>query len=255
MAAAIELMNLTVGFSDRAVIDGFSAAVDVGRLVAIIGPNGAGKSTLVRAMAGLVPVRAGRVRIGELDPHQCARRTLAKQLAYVPQRYELGFPFTVAEVVLMGRYAWSRGLGPDRDDERARAEQALAAVELTALAHRRFDELSGGEQRRVLLAQAWCQAAPVTVLDEPTAALDPAHARDVFERLRAHVAGGATAVVVTHDLNLALRYADELWVIADGRLRQRGDARAVLATGVLSEVFAVKWHIGEVDAQPFVVAR
>ncbi|HET9993386.1 MAG TPA: ABC transporter ATP-binding protein, partial [Kofleriaceae bacterium] len=202
----VELTSVDVALGGSPIVRGVTAGVDAGDLVVVVGPNGAGKTTLVRAIAGLVEVSGGSVRCFGRDPSAPDRRTLAKELAYLPQHYELAFPFVVEEVVLLGRYARQRGLGLASADDLAAAERAMAATDVTALRARRFDELSGGEARRVILAQALCQGARCLLLDEPTAGLDPAHARGVFEMLRAHCEGGAAAIVVTHDLDLALRY-------------------------------------------------
>src|SRR6201999_4346785 len=121
------------------------------------------------------------------------------------------FPFIVEEVVLLGRYASQRGLGLPSQADLAAARAAMHACDVAHLAQRRFDELSGGEARRVILAQAVCQGAKCLLLDEPTAGLDPAHARAVFEMLRAQCDAGKAAIVVTHDLDLALRYGRTMW--------------------------------------------
>jgi ABC-type cobalamin/Fe3+-siderophores transport system ATPase subunit len=159
----VELTSVDVALGGspgvRPIIRGVTAGVDAGDLVVVVGPNGAGKTTLVRAIAGLVEVSAGSVRCFGRDPSAPERRTLAKELAYLPQQYELAFPFVVEEVVLLGRYARQRGLGLASAEDLAAAERAMAATDVTALRARRFDELSGGEARRVILAQARCARA------------------------------------------------------------------------------------------------
>ena len=263
----IALDDVGVALGGRDVVAGVSAAVRPGDLIAIVGPNGAGKTTLLRVIAGLLAPSRGRVRCFGEDPARGDRRRLARQLAYVPQRYELAFPFTALEVVLFGRYPHRRGPGLDAPDDVAAARAALARFELAGLEDRRFDQLSGGEQRMVLLAQAICQGATCLLLDEPTAALDPAHARAVLAGVRAGVdaggsgpgpgptghrtegaafgGAGAAAVVVTHDLNLAARFATALWVLAAGRLCARGRPDEVLAGAAIRAAFAVDLHVGE----------
>jgi iron complex transport system ATP-binding protein len=231
-----------------------SASVARGELVVIVGPNGAGKTTLLRAMAGLVEPSGGRVRCMGHDPAKVARRRIARDLAYLPQHYELAFPFIVEEVVLLGRYAQQRGLGLPSEADLAAARAAMRACDVEALAARRFDELSGGEARRVILAQALCQGAKCLLLDEPTAGLDPAHARAVFEMLRTHCDGGAAAVVVTHDLDLALRHAGTMWLVAGGRLAARGAPADVLASAATREAFQLAIHVGQLpDGSRFAV--
>ena len=240
----LQLTDVDVELGERAVLHGISAEVGAGELVVIVGPNGAGKTTLVRALAGLVPARAGTIRCFGHDPLRVPRRVLARELAYLPQHYELAFPFAVEEVVLLGRYSRQRGLGLASDDDVAAAHDAMRAADVEHLAQRRFDELSGGEARRVILAQALCQGARCLLLDEPTSGLDPAHARAVFAVVRARCDAGGAAVVVTHDLDLALRCGGTMWLVADGRLAARGAPADVLASAATREAFGVPIHVG-----------
>ena len=248
--------DLGVALGGRDVVAGVGGRIMGSELVAIVGPNGAGKTTLLRLVAGFLAPTRGRVRTCGVDPATADRRALARKLAYVPQRYELAFPFTVVEVVLIGRYAHRRGPGLDAPEDLAAARAALARFDLDGLDDRRFDQLSGGEQRRVLLAQAACQGASCLLLDEPTAALDPAHAKAVFTGLRAGVDEGGTAVVVTHDLNLAARHATTLWVLSGGRLTARGRPDEVLAGSAIKEAFAIDFLVGELpEGGRYVVPR
>ena len=172
----------------------------------------------------------------------------------MPQHYELAFPFRVEDVVLLGRYAHQRGLGIASAADLDAARAAMAACDVGALAHRRFDELSGGEARRVILAQALCQGARCVLLDEPTAGLDPAHARAVFASLRARTDAGSAAVVVTHDLDLALRFGGAMWLVADGALAATGAPAEVLAHPATAAAFQLPIHVGALPSgQPFAV--
>jgi iron complex transport system ATP-binding protein len=216
-----------------------------GETVAVLGPNGAGKSTLLRTMAGLVAPRTGSVRCFDHDPARVERRIIARELAYLPQQYELAFPFAVEEVVLLGRYARQRGLGLASPEDLEAARAAMAACDVGHLATRRFDELSGGEARRVIVAQALCQGARCLLLDEPTTGLDPIHARAVFAMLRAQCDAGSTAIVVTHDLDLALRFGATMWLVAGGGIAARGTPLEVLASAATREAFGVAIHVGE----------
>jgi iron complex transport system ATP-binding protein len=242
--AWLQLSDVAVELGDRDVVRGVTADVREGELVVIVGPNGAGKTTLLRAIAGLVAPRTGAIRVLGHDPGTASRRVIARDLAYLPQHYELAFPFAVEEVVLLGRYARQRGLGLASDEDLAAARRAMAACDVAHLAARRFDELSGGEARRVIVAQAVCQGARCLLLDEPTAGLDPAHARAIFAMVRAQCDAGAAAVIVTHDLDLALRHGGAMWLIADGRLAARGTPAHVLAAAETRAAFGVEIHVG-----------
>lgn len=250
----LQLTDVDVELAGRAVVRKATASVSQGDLVVIVGPNGAGKTTLLRAMAGLLEPRGGSVRCMGHDPAHVDRRVIARELAYLPQQYELAFPFIVEEVVLLGRYAMQSGLGLASDADLAAAHDAMRACDIEALASRRFDELSGGEARRVILAQALCQGAKCLLLDEPTAGLDPAHARSVFAMLRTQCDAGAAAVVVTHDLDLALRYGGTMWLIANGELAAQGAPAEVLASPATKEAFALDIHVGTLPSgAPFAV--
>ncbi len=250
----LELTGATVALGARDVLSDISATVAAGELVVIVGPNGAGKSTLLRALAGLIAPRAGTIRWWGKDPARTERRAIARDLAYLPQSYELAFPFGVEEVVLLGRYAHQRGLGLASDADRAAARDAMEACDVADLAARRFDELSGGEARRVIVAQALCQGAKCLLLDEPTTGLDPIHARHVFEMLRTQCAAGSSAIVVTHDLDLALRFGGAMWLIAGGTLAARGTPEAVLAADATRAAFGLGIHVGVLpDGEKFAV--
>jgi iron complex transport system ATP-binding protein len=246
--AWLELVDAGVALGGRDVLRGVSASAGPGELVVVVGPNGAGKTTLLRALAGLIPARAGVIRVMGRDPARTPRRAIARELAYLPQRYDLAFPFAVEEVVLLGRYAQQRGLGLAGPADLAAARAAMEACDVADLAARRFDELSGGEARRVIVAQALCQGAKCLLLDEPTAGLDPRHARALFEVVRAQCDAGTAAVVVTHDLDLALRYGGAMWLIAEGRLAARGSPAEVLGAPATREAFGLAIHVGELPS-------
>jgi iron complex transport system ATP-binding protein len=250
----IRLASITVALGGRTVLREASAQVRAGDLVVVVGPNGAGKTTLARTIAGFVAPRGGNVRVFGRDPYQANRRDIARDLAYLPQEYRLAFPYAVVEVVLLGRLSHQRGLGLATDADLALARAAMTACDVADLAERRFDELSGGEARRVILAQAMCQGARCLVLDEPTAGLDPAHARAVFAMLRAHCDKGGAALVVTHDLDLALRYGGAMWLVSRGHLAATGSPRDVLASAATREAFGLAIHVGELPGgMPFAV--
>ena len=250
----LDLTDVTVALGTHDVIAGVNCQVEPGQLVVIVGPNGAGKTTLLRAIAGLITPRTGVVRVMGLDPQTVPRRRIARDLAYLPQHYDLAFPFVVEEVVLLGRYASQRGLGLASDDDVAAAHAAMRACDVAHLAQRRFDELSGGEARRVIIAQALCQGAKCLLLDEPTAGLDPAHARSVFAMLRAQCDAGSAAIIVTHDLDLALRHGGAMWLVANGRLAARGKPADVLAAAETREAFKLPIHVGTLpNGEPFAV--
>jgi len=251
--------GVAFGYGDTLVLDGVDIRIDAAEIVCILGPNGVGKSTLLRLAAGLLVPHAGTVRCFDRDPATGRRAELARRMSYLPQDYRLTFPFTVRDVVLMGRYPHGGGmLALESEDDLARADDAMRRCDVAELGARRFDEISGGEQRRALLAQAFCQQTELILLDEPTASLDPAHAIAVFEALRTEtVARSASAVVVTHDLNLAARFADRLIVLSGSAVVADGTPTEVLRAPATAAAFECALHVGTLPDSdtPFVVPR
>jgi iron complex transport system ATP-binding protein len=249
--------GIEFGYGEHPVLSGASLTARAGELVCLIGPNGAGKSTLLKILAGLLEPAAGRVECHGRDPRATPRAALARVLSYLPQDYRLAFPFTVRDVVMMGRYPHRRRgiLDLEGDDDLRAADEAMRICGVLELASRRFDTLSGGERRRALLAQAFCQQAEILLLDEPTAALDPAHGISLFRALAAACArGGQSALVVTHDVNLAARYADRLLLLDDGRITADGAPAEVLASEASERAFQLAMHIGRLPGSGRVFA-
>lgn len=211
-----------------------------GMCLGIVGPNGAGKSTLLRLLGGLARPARGSVSIDGTSFDDLSAVARAKRIAYLPQRVPAAAGLTAAQVVLMGRYP-HRGLGlfeSARDVEIAR--DAMALTETSAFVDRSIASLSGGEAQRVHLAAALAQQPDVLLLDEPTTALDWRHQLAIFEILRRMATEcGAAVVVVTHDLNLAGRYCDQVLLMDQGRAVISGPAGDVLRPDVLAPVFDV----------------
>ncbi|HTT70671.1 MAG TPA: ABC transporter ATP-binding protein [Anaeromyxobacteraceae bacterium] len=236
----VKVQEASFAYGSSPVVDGVSFAAHAGELVGLLGPNGAGKSTLIRLMAGLCAPGAGTVRLFGLDPASAPRREVARLAALVPQEPRAPWPFTVREVVMMGR-APRQGLlaRPSRLD-RGAVEGALVACDLVALAERRLSTLSGGERRRVFFARALAQEPRVLLLDEPTAFLDLAHQVSAMRMAEVAARGGLCVVAVLHDLNLAAASCDRLVVLSRGRVVAEGSADAVLTAERVREVWGVE---------------
>jgi iron complex transport system ATP-binding protein len=208
-----------------------------GRLTAVVGPNGSGKSTLVRALLGRVEVGAGRVLVdGEPITN---RMTFARRVAVVTQREELAFPLNVEEYVALGRFphlgGW-RGAG-SADREAIERAMSRAGVERFARDERKLQELSGGEWQRVRLARALAQEGEALVLDEPTTFLDIAHEMSVFELLHQLAIEGLAVLLVSHQLNLVARFADEIILLHAGRIAASGAPDDVMQASILERVY------------------
>jgi iron complex transport system ATP-binding protein len=220
----------------------------------VAGPNGSGKTTLVRALSGLVQPEAGAVRVQSRALGEWGRSELARVLAVVPQREEIVFPLRVDEAVMLGRYARLGSLAAPGAADRAAVRSALERCDADTLAARSIDALSGGEWQRVRLARALAQEPAVLVLDEPTASLDVRHEMELLELIRRLVDQGLAGLVITHELNLAARYADRILLLSEGRVVAEGTPTEVLVESTLSRVF--EWPVAVTtwcDGSPQVV--
>ena len=252
----LEARGITVryGRATSAALERVSCAVAPGRLVAVAGPNGSGKTTLVRALTGLTPVEAGEVLVEGRPLERWPRGELARVLGVVPQREEIAFPLLVEETVLLGRYARLGPLAAPSRADRLAVQAALERCDVAGLARRPVDSLSGGEWQRVRLARALAQEPRALVLDEPTASLDVRHEMELLELVRRLVDGGMAGLIITHQLNLAARFADRMLLLDRGRMAAEGTPVEVLTRETLARVF--EWPVAVTtwcDGSPQVV--
>jgi len=245
MSALLELASVSVRLSERLVLSGISLAVERGEMVALLGANGAGKTTLLRAALGLVSLSAGTVSLGGADPARLDARQRALRAAYLPQRPHSIWPVSVEHLVALGRYA--HGAAPDRlgTRDQAAVDAALQACSLAPLRRRRMDEISGGEKARAHLARALAQQAPLLLLDEPTAGLDPAQALAVADILRARSGEGAV-LFSTHDVALAARAAHRVLLLKEGRVIAAGAPLQALTPQALAAAYGRAGHVEQV---------
>lgn len=245
----IEADALHVALDGQAILKGLTFRVSRGAWVGLLGPNGSGKTTLMRTLAGLLPY-AGRLTLAGRPVRSWSPRALARTLAFVRQSLPFSFAFTVEEIVLLGRAPHKGLLSPITSTDRRKAREALARVDLAGFEDRIIHHLSGGEQQRVLLAQALAQEADLLLLDEPTAHLDVHHQYEFTEHVRTLVDAGRTVVSAFHDLELAARYADHLLVLDHGRLAAQGAPEAVLTPELLASVFRMRAELIALPGAP-----
>lgn len=237
----LSVSGVAFAFPSHVVLDGVTFEVEEGTLLGILGPNGAGKSTLLRLIHAALEASRGSVLLDGEDLARMPRRQLARRVGVVPQSCTPGFSVDVREFVRMGRYAHESFLGGGGARDDLAVEQALADVGLGALAGRDVQELSGGEFRRVLIAQALAQEAPLLLLDEPVQQLDLRHQLEVMELVRrVALRPGRGAVAVLHDLALASRYCDAIVLLVDGRVAAAGAAADVITPALLRKVYGVE---------------
>ena len=238
---------------ERDAVAGVSLDIAPGEMVALLGPNGSGKSTLLRLLLGALKPAQGDVALFDRAIDDWPREAVAREVGVVTQSEELSFPITVRELVAMGRYphlgAWRR----EGTADRAAIARALERAELQELGTRSVLELSGGERQRARVARALAQEPRTLLLDEPSASLDIAHEMSLFELLAELRADGVTIVIVTHNLNVAARYADRLVLLDRGRIAAAGAPADVLTRQIIEPVYHWPVMIRHEDGAPQVV--
>jgi iron complex transport system ATP-binding protein len=220
----------------RKLIDGISFSVDAGERLAIVGPNGAGKSTLLRLLYRAHRPKRGAVSLGGEDIWSIKPNAFARQVAVVLQESVTSFPFSVRDIVMMGRIPWRRGLGQWTDEDRAVTRHALEHLDLTGLGQRQFPSLSGGEKQRVLIARALAQKPRLLILDEPSNHLDIRHQLEILGLLGGL---GITVIATLHDINLASAFATRAGVMKAGRMIAFGRPEQVFTRETIADAFAV----------------
>ncbi len=207
-------------------------------LVSLVGPNGAGKSTMLGIMAGLQTNYDGSCTYAGIEVRKWQRRALARLISFVPQALRLEFPFTVEQVVFMGRTPFCDGLFESPGD-RAAVENAMHSTDTGGFRGRDFRTLSGGERQRVILASALAQSPETLILDEPTTFLDLSHQLAIYRLLRQLANQGLLIIAATHDLNLALTYSDQIVLLDHGSVVAEGPPAEVLVPSRIQSVFGV----------------
>jgi len=236
--------GIRLAYGETVVVDGLDLDVLDGTISAVIGPNGCGKSTLLRALARLMPTKAGHVLLDGRRIDRIPTREVAKVLGVLPQSPVAPEGLTVADLVSRGRHphqAWYRQWSAS--DEEIVAE-SLSWTGMLELAERPVDQLSGGQRQRAWISMALAQGTDLLLLDEPTTFLDLAHQVDVLDLVeRLHAETGRTVVMVLHDLNLAARYAQRLVAMKDGAIASQGDPAEVLTEHMLADVFDLEARV------------
>jgi iron complex transport system ATP-binding protein len=253
-SAALVFEDVRFELAGRQILRGVCCEVQPGQVTGLLGANGAGKTTLLRLATRVLDPGGGRVLLHGRALSEVSRRELAQQLAIVPQDTHVPFPFSVEEVVLMGRAPHQKGFAFDSRADLERAGVAMETLGVAHLATRSIQEISGGERQLVMLARAFAQQPSVLLLDEPTAFLDLRHRIAVLQAVRSFAAAGGAALLVSHDLGLAARACDRVALLADGVIRHAGAPAEVLTPGAVEETFGIAAQVLEgPDGSPLVV--
>ena len=235
----LETQGLSVTIRDRKLVADASIHVESGELVGLIGPNGAGKSTLLRAMLGIREKAAGAVTLDGQDFLAMSSRERARAVAFLPQERRVEWRLPGHDIVMLGRYPHQAGFGGPTPEDRAAVDRALDAVDGRGLIDRPVSVLSGGERSRILLARALAVEAPLLLVDEPIAALDPYHQLHVMEILRERTREGVGVLAIIHDLELVERFMDRLILMNNGEIVADGTPAEVLTPERVAAVYRI----------------
>jgi iron complex transport system ATP-binding protein len=237
----LALNNISFSYNHRPVLQKISFDLSPGEFLGILGPNGSGKTTLLRLMAGVLRPQAGSIHLLDRSIQEFSPRERARMIGVVPQQFDILFPFTALEVVLMGRWPYTRLFSWESAEDLAKAREAMEVTDSLQFADRPITELSGGERERVILARALAQDPKILLLDEPTTHLDLKHQMEIYNLLlKLNREKGLTIVVVVHDLNFASMACQKILLLQEGRLVKLGDPQEVMDSEIIYQVFGAK---------------
>lgn len=240
MNAIIKAQNISVSINEKEIVHGISLDIPEGKVTAIIGPNGCGKSTTLKALSRILPYK-GSVSFKGQEMSALSQREFAKCLAILTQSPQAPSDLTVNDLVEMGRFPHRGFLGRAGKDDKEHVEWALEQTGVKEMRYRLLNTLSGGERQRAWIAMALAQRPEVLLLDEPTTYLDICHQLEIMQLItRLNQELGLTVVMVVHDLNHAIMYADHVVVVKAGQLVTSGAPREIITADLLAEVFKVK---------------
>lgn len=242
----LDIQNISINYGDTQVLRDVSFLLETGEIIAVLGANGTGKTTLLRALNSTLPIASGEILLDEKPISNYSRRQIAQRIAVVAQENETKFPITVLEFVLAGRFAHGNSFGWETENDVQIAFDCLKLCDLGDYENRLMNELSGGERQRVLLARAFATQARILLLDEPTNNLDLSHQALLLQLVKERCKTcESSAIVITHDLNLASEFADKILLLKDGEIISQGKTGEVLTEKNLRKVFGVKVLLDE----------
>lgn len=245
----LQIKNLTFSYLNGPVVRDIGLNIEEGERLAILGPNGCGKTTLLKLIAGLLKPDKGQIMLNGESLKSLPRREIARQIAVVPQQFYMPFAFTVEEIVLLGRTPYFKAFSEDTPRDHRIVEDVIEKLNIAHLKHRLFNELSGGERQKVILAMALSQQPRLIVLDEPTTHLDINHQTEILDLLvKLNNGGNLTVIAAMHDLNIAALYFQRMVLLKEGCIFAEGTPHEVIKEETVNRVFStnvkVNYHSG-----------
>ena len=248
-----QLKNISFSYDETSILQQINCTFQAGRFHAILGPNGSGKTTLLDVISGFAEPTSGEVYLDQARMSAMNRRRISQMVALVSQDYAINFPFSVSEVVLMGRHPYIDRFSHPKQSDLDLAERALSLTGLGSFRNRKVTELSGGEKQRCVFARALCQDTPLLLLDEAFSNMDISHTIHLLGLLKNEVEShGKTVIAVLHDLNLAAAWADHLFFLKDGCIKEKGNTHDVFTSANIRSVFNIDVHV---EFNPYVNAH
>ncbi|MBI5428272.1 MAG: ABC transporter ATP-binding protein [Nitrospinae bacterium] len=240
----MQISDATFAYAEQPVLSGISFELRTGEILGVIGPNGSGKSTLLKLMGGILAPDSGSVAFKGKDLGSFKRRALAQSVSWIPQEHPMVFPFKVSEIVLMGRHPYLSPWAFEGEEDFRIARQAMELTETLQFAERGFNEISGGEKQRVMIAGAIAQEPELMLLDEPTASLDMKYQMEILDILKKlNHAKRLTLALSIHDLHLASKFCDRVVLLKNGRIVKDASPEEAFQKEILETVYEVKVKI------------
>lgn len=256
MDSAIKIDKLKLGYENKIIIDELSTCVEKGIITTIIGPNGAGKSTLLKSFGKLLKAKSGNVYLMSKNLSKLSQKEVAKHVAILLQHNVCPNDLTVEKLIHIGRIPHKKWYEATNSKDIDIVNQSMIDADIISMKDKKISQLSGGERQRVWLAMALAQETDILLLDEPTTYLDIAYQIDMLEIIKKiNIRKGITIIMVLHDLNQAFKYSDELLLIKNGKIIDKGRPQNIVSIEMLRNIYNIDASIIEVDGSPYIIPR